>query len=358
MKKTMLLLVVVALLSACTTKNESKKEEMPKYWCWITYSPKYNWDEILSKLSETGVTGLLLNAKADEYPRVIPIAKKYGVQVHAWQFIMNTQNMEVVAKNPDWLSVNREGKSLAEQKAYVDYYKFLCPALPEVREFLENQVREILEIDGIEGISLDYIRYVDVILPGNLQPKYGIVQDKEYPEWDYGYHPAMIEKFQALHGYDPRELEDPSQDQTWKQFRYDQITEVVNHLVTVAHEYDKSISASPFPSPSLARKIVRQDWDKWNLDFVFPMVYTGFYSDGGSQWIADQVTEGVAAMDKKDADLFCGLYAPDHKNDTLPLSRAMQIAVDNGAKGIAFFSYHGLDDSQWEQLAAFIKENP
>jgi hypothetical protein len=39
---------------------------------------------------------------------------------------------------------------------------------------------------------LDYVRYPDVILGADLQPKYNIVQDTELPEYDYGYHPIAL----------------------------------------------------------------------------------------------------------------------------------------------------------------------
>lgn len=80
----------------------------------------------------------------------------------------------------------------------------------------------------------------------------------------------MIEKFKAAYGYDPREQEDPSQDEKWLQFRCDQITEVANMIADVVHSYGKKMAASPFPTPKMASKMVRQDWGKWNLDIVFP----------------------------------------------------------------------------------------
>lgn len=85
----------------------------------------------------------------------------------------------------------------------------MCPALPEVREFIKKKIEAYCEVEGLNGIAIDYHRFVDVILPTTLWPKYGIVQDQEYPQWDFGYHPAMIEKFKAAYGYDPREQEDP-----------------------------------------------------------------------------------------------------------------------------------------------------
>jgi uncharacterized lipoprotein YddW (UPF0748 family) len=337
--------------------NQRPKDngELPFFWCWMNYSPDKNWDDIFEKMSSVGMYGLLLNAKAEEYPKVVSFAKKYGIKIHAWQWILNTQNQQIIKEHPEWLSVNRQGKSLNEQKAYVDYYKFLCPILPEVHTFLKDQIEEILKIDGIDGISLDYCRFVDVILPEKLWSKYEIIQDKEYPEWDYGYHPAMIEEFKSKFSYDPLLLEDPSQDEQWKQFRYDQVTNVANMLADLTHQYGKIISASPFPTPTIARRIVRQDWDKWNLDIVFPMVYSGFYKNDGAEWIGDCVKENVAVMSPKNTKVYCGLFVPAHKNDTLSLTKAMNGAKENGASGISVFSYGSLDEKQWNEVKQFIE---
>ena len=348
-----ILFLLPVIILSCNQPSK-KGEELPTFWCWMNYSNNKNWDDIFEKMSAAGMSGLLLNARAQEYPKVIPFAKKYGIKIHAWQWILNTQNRKIIEEHPEWLSVNRLGKSLNEQKAYVNYYKFLCPILPEVQAYLKNQIEEILKIDGIDGISLDYCRFVDIILPEKLWKKYGIIQDKEYPEWDYGYHPAMIEGFKKEYGYNPLDLEDSSRNDQWNQFRYDQVTHIANMIADLTHQYGKIISASPFPTPTIARRNVRQDWDKWNLDVVFPMVYSGFYKNDGALWIGDCVKESVEAMKPKNTAVYCGLFVPSHKNDTLSLSKAMNIAKQNGAKGISIFSYESLDTTQWKEVKQFI----
>ena len=68
----------------------------------------------------------------------------------------------------------------------------------------------------------------------------------------------------------PREQEDPSLDVKWRQFRCDQITEVANMIAEVVHSYGKTMAASPFPTPKMASRMVRQDWGKWNLGHRVP----------------------------------------------------------------------------------------
>ena len=92
----------------------------------------------------------------------------------------------VHAEHPEWYNVNRNGDNSWDHPAYVGYYRFLCPSRPGVHEFLQKRVRELSAFD-VDGVHLDYIRYPDVILAESLQPHYDIVQDKEYPQYDYCY---------------------------------------------------------------------------------------------------------------------------------------------------------------------------
>jgi hypothetical protein len=298
-----------------------------------------NFDSVCAVISQTGIDGVILNAPTpDDYRKAIPIAHKYGIEVYAWLWTMNLEHGRdsIVKAHPEWLSVNRKGESLADHKAYVDYYKFLCPALPEVREYLKEKVKAYCEVKGLNGIAIDYHRLVDVILPTTLWPNYGVVQDREYPEWDYGYHPAMIEKFRSLYGYDPREQSDPSMDEKWLQFRCDQVTEVANEIAEAVHACGKKMAASPFPTPAMSRQMVRQDWGKWNLDIVFPMVYHNFYTRDVS-FISDCTIDNVKTKNPA-TTLYCGMMVTNGPE----MFDCMDAALNNGAEGIAIFTIGGL----------------
>ena len=349
MRLTLLALAIAVATSCGTSKPETRPAtDYPMFWTWLDYRPGMDFDTVCRTMSETGIDGVMLNAPTpDDYRDAIPVARKYGIEVYAWLWTMNLEHDrdEIVAAHPEWLEVNRLGQSLADTQAYVGYYKFMTPALREVRDHILGVVKTYLEVEGLNGIAIDYHRMVDVILPTTLWPKYGIVQDKEYAEWDYGYHPAMIEQFEALHGYDPREQEDPSADEKWLQFRCDQITEVANEIADVVHSYGKTMAASPFPTPEMSRKMVRQDWGKWNLDIVFPMVYHNFYTEDVS-FIADCTIDNVAQKNPATV-LYCGMTGTNGPE----MFAQMDAALDNGAQGIAIFTVNSLRDA--EVRAAF-----
>ncbi|KAA6312857.1 hypothetical protein EZS27_036279, partial [termite gut metagenome] len=337
--KFIVLLFAFASMIACSGGKPERVSGYPMFWTWLDYRPNMNFDSICTIMNEAGIDGVMLNAPTpDDYRIAIPIAKKHGIEVYAWLWTMNLEHDRdiVVKEHPEWFSVNRNGESLVDKKAYVEYYKFMCPALPEVREYIKKKIIAYCEVEGLNGIAIDYHRFPDVILPTTLWAKYGIVQDREYPEWDYGYHPAMIELFKSKHGYDPRDKEDPSADEQWLQFRCDQITEVANEIAEVVHSYHKVMAASPFPTPKMSRKMVRQDWGKWNLDIVFPMVYHNYYTEDVS-FISDCTIENVRDKNPMTA-LYCGLTA---SNDA-EMFRSMDVALDNGAEGIAIFTVNSL----------------
>lgn len=343
MKKSFLpafLLLFLALgMFSCQQGAKETTKEYPMFWTWLDYRPGMNFDSICQVMNDIGMDGIMLNAPTpDDYRAAIPVAHKHGIEVYAWLWTMNLEHDrdKILKEHPEWFSVNRNGKSLADTTAYVGYYKFLCPALPEVREFIKEKIKAYCEVEGLNGIAIDYHRFVDVVLPTTLWPHYGIVQDREYAAWDYGYHPEMLRLFKEQYGYDPREQEDPSLDVKWRQFRCDQITEVANMIAEVVHSYGKTMAASPFPTPKMASRMVRQDWGKWNLDIVFPMVYHTFYT-GDASFISDCTVENV--RDKNDmTTLYCGMTATDGPM----MFECMDAALNNGAQGIAVFTIHGL----------------
>lgn len=338
LKLSVLLLAIVST-TAFSVKKTEKVAKYPLFWTWLDYRPNMNFDSVCVVMNETGIDGVMLNAPTpDDYRKAIPIAHKHGIKVYAWLWTMNLEHDRdiIIKEHPEWFSVNRKGESLADTKAYVDYYKFMCPALPEVREHIKKKIVTYCEVDGLDGIAIDYHRFVDVILPTTLWPKYGIVQDKEYPEWDYGYHPAMIKLFVSKYGYDPRDQKDPSTDEKWLQFRCDQITEVANEIAEIVHSYGKVMAASPFPTPAMARKMVRQDWGKWNLDIVFPMVYHNFYT-GDVSFISDCTIENVRDKNPM-TTLYCGMSGSNDPS----MFDCMNAALNNGAEGIAIFTVGSL----------------
>ena len=260
---------------------------------------------------------------------------------------------ENVKAHPEWYAVSRSGVSTATKPPYVDYYKFMCPSRQEVRAYLREVVREIASVDGLTSVHLDYIRYPDVILPVALWPKYNLVQDREYPDFDFCYCDVCRQDFERQSGVDPKLLSDPPSSRAWLQYRYDTITSVVADLAVVTHRAGKLLTAAVFPTPDIARALVRQDWTKWKVDAVLPMIYNGFYKEG-VPWVERATREGVRALAGR-IPLYAGLYVPD-----LPpadLAAAIKGALTGGASGISVFQGNMLTPEYLRAVAPVLNGN-
>lgn len=320
-----------------------------KFFTWVGYSDTRDWDAYFQELSDIGMNGILINSGREGLEKVIPIAEKYGIEVHAWLWIMN--NGGIASQHPEWLDYNQNGESLKDKKAYVDYYKFLNPIIPEARAAIADGIAEVAKTKGLKGISLDYCRYVDAILPEALWASYGIKQDKVYAEWDYGYHPMMIEAYAKKYGKQPA-----ADDSQWLDFRCEVLNNFVDSLAGIVKGAGLKFSASPFPTPEMAKEMVRQDWGKWPLDMAFPMIYHGFYY-GDEKWVAKCVSDCRRDMDPK-SELYLGMHIPDFGNPKGPtLTQTMQAAFDNGAKGVSMYTFDSLSPELKKELKAFIQSH-
>jgi uncharacterized lipoprotein YddW (UPF0748 family) len=308
-----------------------------------------DWRRKFASLRAANIDAVLLQLDAAQLAPLIPVAADEGIEIHAWMATMMQAGME--DEHHEWYVVNRNGDSAADKPAYVDYYKFMCPSRKPVLEHLEKQVAELASIEGLGSVHLDYIRYPDVILPIQLWDKYGIVQDKEYPEYDYCYCEVCREQFKQESGVDPLEIEDPASHQPWLQYRYDTITRVVNELAEVAHERGMPITAAVFPTPDIAKTLVRQDWVNWNLDAVMPMIYHSFYNEP-VEWIEQATREGVEALGGK-MPLYAGLFIP--ALTPIELAQAVQHSAAGGARGVVLFEGKMPTDEHWSKFAAAVE---
>ena len=300
-----------------------------------------NWEKKLNYYDSLGITEVLIHGSPEILRKIIPIASKKKIKVHGWIWTVNRPGDTIANKNPDWYQVNRNGDNSLDYRAYVNYYQWLSPFHPDARNHIINNAKQLMEVDGLASVHLDYVRYPDVILGADLQPKYNIVQDNELPEYDYGYHPRAIKEFKKIFNKNPLEMRNPQLSTEWRQFRLNAITSLVNEIVDIAHSKNKKVTAAVFPFPEMSRQMVRQAWNDWNLDSAYPMLYNNFYREN-INWIGFATKQGVSDVD---FPIHSGLYAGALKNPG-DFEKAYNISKENGASGISIFTADGLNDEQ------------
>lgn len=352
MKFSQLIILVFPFLLVSCTDNPEKNKENPdlalnkepektdfKYWVWTganneradsSYTAEYK------KYGENGIDAVLINTNTDPelLARVAPLARKEGLEVHAWIMAMNRPGDSVALQHPDWYAVSRDGKSTFDNRPYVDYYQWLCPTREDSRNHVLGLVEGLSKVEGVASVHLDYIRLPDIFLPIGLLPKYDLEQEEELPQFDFCYCDVCVSEFEKIHHKNPREMENPALDIEWKQFRLNKIKEVVDDSYKIVHDNGKILTAAVFPYPEMADHMVRQRWDKWNIDAVLPMIYHNFYNEE-LDWIGFATRQGVSDLENKNTELHTGVFVPAMTG--AELQEAINQAKENGAKGISFF---------------------
>jgi len=189
-------------------KGSVTEPQKMKHWAWCRWNvaewTEEQWKRQVAEAKSAGIDAILVQSctnKESLFPHPNPliemerdimvkganICHREGVEFHAWMWTMPADNPRIIAQHPDWYAVNRLGQPSHTHPAYVPYYKFMDPCHPEVQEFVTENVRVLASIPEVDGVHLDYVRMPDAILAKGLQPKYNLVQDHEFPEYDYNY---------------------------------------------------------------------------------------------------------------------------------------------------------------------------
>ena len=326
---------------------EELKPRVVKNWVWLRIDKKLSeedWMKRFTLLRECGISAALFEGYDKDVYR---LCNRAGLEAHYWRWTLNRS--EFLKTHPEWYAVNRLGESSADKPAYVDYYRFLCPSRPEIAATLAESYLADADLPFVSGVHLDYIRVPDVVLPVNLWKNYGIEQTRELPQYDYCYCAHCRDAFKQKSGKDPITLEFPMECQSWLNFRYEAIGNVANTIARRVKGKGKFISAAVFPGPSMARRMVRQDWGNWTLDAFFPMIYNGFYNEG-ADWIGRSVKESVETVNGR-AEIYAGLFFPDIKND---FEACLDAAFDNGASGVSFFD--GPDEAHLRRFKTYLEK--
>ncbi|HKK25528.1 MAG TPA: family 10 glycosylhydrolase [Gracilimonas sp.] len=342
-----LYILALTLVLSCTQKNEESGFMIAAWTGADIAESESEWRSELEMFSKHGLTDLFLSANPEETERVVNYASDYGINIHAWVWTLNRPGDSTAANNPEWYAVNRNGDNSYDYRAYVDYYQWLSPFSQGAREYIKSTLDTYAKIPGLHSVHLDYVRYVDVILGADLQPKYDLEQDRQFPEFDYGYHPNARSGFEELFGFDPIEMKNPELSMEWLQYRLNAVTTLVNEIAEIVHKEEKLLTAAVFPFPEMSRQMVRQDWASWDLDIALPMLYQNFYRQN-LEWIRFATEQGVRESHDR-FDIVAGLYIP--ALTPAQLKTAIQKSKEGGAKGISVFDINAMNQEHWDVVS-------
>lgn len=198
-----------------------------------------------------------------------------GIRVHAWVMAWPIE-MASAATQAMWrrdgrLSVDVDGKTI----------DWLEPADSRNRAALIAAVRDLVSRYDVDGIHLDYIRYLN----GRS-----------------GFGPANLKRFRAGHPAPaewPRSAWIGGDSGAYRAWKVGNITRTVEGVraAIVASGNALPLSAAVFGGYPACIEGVAQDWDQWledgHVDFVCPMNYTDNFSDFQAHLVMQRVGDRI-----------------------------------------------------------------
>lgn len=269
------------------------------------YSDYETWDDVY-----TGTFGK--EPPYDPLAFAIDEAHKRGMELHAYLVTYPLMYANQVKKlgSKNVVTAHPELCQLCGDRWYMD------PGVPGTSEYLAKMCREVTEKYDIDGVHLDYIRY--------MEKSVGFNEDTAYKKYGHGKNKAQ-----------------------WKR---DNVTDCVRKIAAAVREVKPwiKISCSPvgkyadLPRASSygwnARDAVSQDAQLWLreniMDWLIPMLYFDgkhfypFVANWQQESGGHPIVPGLGVY-------FCDPKQKDWKGEVI--TRQMNVSRQIGCEGIAFF---------------------
>ncbi|RMF80680.1 MAG: hypothetical protein D6744_07970 [Planctomycetota bacterium] len=285
-----------------------------------------------------------ISGNIDPLAELITQAHANGIQVHAWIVSYRASSTwppsgnATLSANPHWLMVPQA--DMGGGPAPVAGHYTLDPGSPDVQEYIVSIVRELATNYDIDGINLDYIRYIQT--------------DAGYPA-DTSYSKSSLARFQALTGFGG--TPPPTGNTSWNDFRRQTIDELVRRLRAEL----PSITGNPQQPLWLTADLITfgnapssftssdaynlfQNWKFWMeqgyLDAGIPMNYKRESSSSQANWYRNWVDAALNWSGDRHLVAGQGNYL-NKKSDSVT---QMAYALAQGADGACNFSYASTAD--------------
>jgi uncharacterized lipoprotein YddW (UPF0748 family) len=191
-------------------------------------------------------------------------ARKVGIELDAWINVLPAWKgarapasaAHVLHTHPDWFLVDRQGRRHVLNPSD---YTILNPCLPEVRAYIVGIVKDIASRYAIDGIQLDYIRFVG--------------RDADH-QLDFPYDPRTLRLFRRYANTSP--FDDPAAWDRWRALSVDTLVYRISEAVRTTRPGAR-VTVAAIQDYERARRDLFQDVVKWQangwIDEVYPMTY-------------------------------------------------------------------------------------
>ncbi|WP_044259363.1 glycoside hydrolase family 10 protein [Richelia intracellularis] len=293
----------------------------------VIYPTVWNWGYTIypSKIAES-VTGISLHPEPglknrDVLKELIKEGNKHKLKVIPWfEFgFMAPANSQLAKKRPYWLTSRHDGSKIWKEGTHDRVW--LNPFLPDVQDFIQNLIVEIVRKYDIDGIQFDD----HFGLPSEL-----------------GYDPYTVKIYKQEHSgksppIDPKDIE-------WVEWRANKITDFMERIFIAikAERGDCIVSVAPNPQ-RFSYKYFLADWQRWErMGFLEDLVIQ-IYRNDMNVFIKELEQAEVKAA-KSHIPVSIGILA-GLKNKSVPIEQIQaQIKQVRNHKfsGVSLFFYETL----------------
>lgn len=278
----------------------------------------------------------------------VKYAHKNNIKVHVWfeTFYVGIQRPEtnpgnILAVKPHWANktkrnynINAPTPSISEHNGF-----FLDPANPEVQEFLQTLITEIVDNYKVDGINLDYIRYPQAVSFSDINA--------------WGYTDYARNEFKTIYGKDPLDMlvSDPLW-MKWCEFRREKVSNFVAKIGALGREKKVYVSAVIFPDRLAALNAKQQDWKTWSTR-GYINGFTPLFLTCNAKTLNALITNVINAK-SPETDLFAGLFVTFMGGSEEDLIREIHETRKMDVKGVILFDYAHLDNRYIQALATRV----
>ncbi len=256
-------------------------------------------------------------------------ARSMGIQVHpSIAMLTFGQHSEFSREHPElhmWKKDAREPLG-----------GILSWAEPRARTFRAEHLARQAARTGVDGIMLDYIRYLGT---------------------DFGYDPAAIEAFRARYGVDPRTLE-PTESR-WMQLRADDVTEFIVELRRRLADLNQQVELSAYMSLYERRASLEaslQDWLTWAKMGVVDKLHVAPYTRDFPLIYESVRKVREAVPDRMKVNCFLACYGGNLNTPAL-LRKGVEAAIAGGADEITIYRGDAIWELDlWDAIKAIVED--
>lgn len=213
-------------------------------------------------------------------------------------------------------------------------------AHPEGRSFrADHIVAQVIE-HGVDGVMLDYIRYLGT---------------------DYGYDPVVVDGFMRQHGINPMTLSQT--DPRWMQYRADFVTDFIvelRHKLAVQVP-DRHVAISVYlsgddPTAGVYLTGAMQDWVTWARMGIVDKVNVARYTRDFDQIYTAVRRVRKTVPDRVRVNSFIACYGGNLNTPQL-LRKGFEAALAAGADEVTIYRVDAINDlNLWEAIGRIVAD--